>query len=233
MHKEVDRIYDFTSYLNFQLRCFKKLQALGDDNLTKAAHPGGRSSVVSSNSSEDDSDPDPIWAELADTIEDLSQWKDDLATYKDRFNNLIELEFNISNTDQAEDSSFLTGIATIFLPISYLAAIWGITTISLTPLQYVYVAIPVLITSIIFTLVFARAVRAFQKVYYKSRKERPDLHKDEFVMLGDQVPNEMHSRGLSRAREGDGEKDVLKPPGRRDRGRSGSRVRRRTASRSR
>ncbi|KAL9068180.1 MAG: hypothetical protein Q9157_006590 [Trypethelium eluteriae] len=211
MHREVDRIYDLMSYLNFHLRCLKKLSKLKDDACKDL--PKGE-------------DPDPVWGEVDNASEDLDQAKDELDALKERFNNLIELEFNIANATQSENSQFLSVIATLFLPISFLASIWGITTITLSPLTYVYVAVPVFLCSIAFTLFFTWAVMRVQKLIYRSRKERPDIQPNEFTMLGEEIPNSAAPMGLSRSRARErfqGEKQVLQPAGTRNRSRSRSR----------
>ncbi|KAI9687351.1 MAG: hypothetical protein M1822_002394 [Bathelium mastoideum] len=213
MHREVDRIYDLMSYLAFHSRSFKKLNKLKGE-LTKDLPKGEH--------------PDPVWGEVDDVLEDLGQAKDKLDALKERFNNLIELEFNISNATQSENAQFLSAIATLFLPISYLASIWGITTITFSPLSYVYVAVPVLLVSIAFIPIFRKGIRRYQKAMYKDRKERPDIQPEEFALLGEEIPNATAPTDISRSKTRgrfDGEKQVLQPPGTRNRSRSRSRKR--------
>ena len=213
MHKEVDRIYDLMSYLSFHSRSFKKLSKLKDDVCKDL--PKGE-------------EKDPVWADVDDALEDLGQNKDELDALKDRFNNLIELEFNIANATESENSQFLSVIATLFLPVSYLASIWGITTISLTPLQYAYVAVPVFLASIFFTIFFTWAVVRVQKLYYKTRKERPNIQPAEFTMLGEEIPNTAAPTDISRSKTKgrfEGEKQILQAAGTRNRSRSKSRRR--------
>ena len=219
MHKEVDRIYDLTSYLNFHLRSFKKLSKLKEDvckDLPKGEDPG------------------PVWTDVDDVVEDLDQTKDELDSLKERFNNLIELEFNIANATQAENSQFLSVIATLFLPVSYLASVWGITTITLSPLLYVYVAIPVFLVSAVFTVLFTWAVQRISKLVYRERKERPDIQPNEFTMLGEEIPNSAAPSDLSKSKTRgrfEGEKQVLQPAGARNGARNRSRSRSRKPSR--
>ena len=82
---------------------------------------------------------DPVWDEMDDTVEDLDQYDYYMDTLKERFLNLIELvsdffstpftrislqqcqEFNIENANQSDYSRFLSIIAALYLPVSYLA----------------------------------------------------------------------------------------------------------------
>lgn len=79
MHKQVDRIYELKEYLRFHTRSFNKLIKL-KDGLPK----GG------------DEDADPVWDEMADTVEDLGQFDYYMDSLKERFNNLIELVSSIA-----------------------------------------------------------------------------------------------------------------------------------------
>jgi hypothetical protein len=114
MHIEVDRIYELQEYLRFHARSFRKLAKL------KAAVPA-------------DEQADPLWTDIEDAVDDLDQFDSSLDNLKERFLNLLDLEFNIQNADQTEDSSFLTVIATLFLPVSFLASVFGIQNINWPP----------------------------------------------------------------------------------------------------
>lgn len=86
MHREVDRIYELTEYLRFHTRSFKKLSKL------KNAVPKNEQT-------------DPVWDEMDDAADDLEQYSYYLDSLKERFNNLIELEFNIENANQCRSPS--------------------------------------------------------------------------------------------------------------------------------
>ena len=140
MHKEVDRIYELNEYLRFHSRSFKKLVKLKPD--------------VPKNEQDD-----PVWNQMSDSIDDLEQYGYYLDSLKERFNNLIELEFNIENATQcmcnpsrilysmdftnlypvADNSRFLSILGTLFLPVSFLAVSISLPSI----LPYLpYLAIP-------------------------------------------------------------------------------------------
>ncbi|EMC94425.1 hypothetical protein BAUCODRAFT_547777 [Baudoinia panamericana UAMH 10762] len=169
LHREVDRLYELKEYMRFHNRSFKKLQKLKDD-VPKQEQK------------------DPLWNDMDDAVEDLEQYDSTMDSLKERFNNLIELEFNIQNALQSDQGQFLTTIATLFLPLSYLASIWGITTITWPPIWYLYAAIPVLIVSIIFTASFPFIVRRIQKVFYPIEEYRIQLQPRNFTMLGEELP---------------------------------------------
>ena len=81
----------------------------------------------------------------------LFAWNSRLLTQKPAgFNNLIELEFNVSNAVQADNSAFLSTIATLFLPVSFLASLFGITTVTWPVIWYLWAAIPIFVVVRIF-----------------------------------------------------------------------------------
>jgi Mg2+ and Co2+ transporter CorA len=119
MHKNIDRIYELSEYMRFHSRSFKKLLKLRD---TMHKSP--------------DDESDPIWDEMDDAVEDLDQYSYYMDTLKERFLNLIELvskihhhhlnhrltrlqEF-IENANQSDYSRFLSILAALYLPITYL-----------------------------------------------------------------------------------------------------------------
>ena len=82
LHKEVDRTYELHDYIRFHSRSFKKLAKFKRSAATANKH--GNS----------------IWEVIDDCLEDLEQYENYLASMKERFNNLIELDFNIENATQ-------------------------------------------------------------------------------------------------------------------------------------
>ncbi|KAI7524577.1 hypothetical protein KC316_g18673, partial [Hortaea werneckii] len=170
MHNEVDRLYELKEYLHFHTRAFKKLQRLKDDVPKREQK-------------------DPLWTDMDDAVEDLEQYDTTLDSLKERFNNLIELEFNIQNAVQADNSQFLSIVATIFLPVSYLASLFGITTITWPAIWYLWAAIPIVATSIALALLFPWSLRWVQKRMYPIDAMRLRLQPQSFTLLGDELPD--------------------------------------------
>ncbi|KAI7298598.1 hypothetical protein KC315_g17972, partial [Hortaea werneckii] len=179
MHNEVDRLYELKEYLHFHTRAFKKLQRLKDDVPKREQK-------------------DPLWTDMDDAVEDLEQYDTTLDSLKERFNNLIELEFNIQNAVQADNSQFLSIVATIFLPVSYLASLFGITTITWPAIWYLWAAIPIVVTSIAFALLFPWSLRQIQKRLYPIDAIRLRLQPQSFTMLGDELPDSVDVPGSTR-----------------------------------
>ncbi|KAL1304641.1 hypothetical protein AAFC00_003605 [Neodothiora populina] len=194
MHKQVDRIFELKEYLRFHERCFKKLLRL------RASNPRSI-----------DGEEDPIWDEMADTIEDLDQWDYYMDSLKERFNNLIELEFNIENANQSDYSRFLSIIAALYLPISFLASIFGITTLTVPAIVYLWIAIPLLVVSLIGILLVPWVMNRFHRIYYPLEEINLQLPRQSFTMLGEELPDsadnpsdvlaETRGRDLSRIRD--------------------------------
>lgn len=111
---------------------------------------------------------------------------------------MIELEFNIQNAVQSDNSQFLTTVATLFLPLSYLASVFGITTITWPPIWYLWAAIPILLVSIAFTLLFPWSVRRVQKIFYPFEELRVHLQPRNFTMLGNELPDNVDVPGSNR-----------------------------------
>ena len=183
MHTEVDRIYEMKEYLSFHTRSFQKLQKLKTD--------------VPQNEQED-----PMWDDLDDAVDDLQHWDSAIDNLKERFNNLLDLEFNIQNAVQADNSAFLAVIATLFLPVSFLASLFGMTTVTWPVIWYVYVAVPVLIISAAFTAIFPWSVKRVQKLLYPAEMSRIRLTPNEFTMLGDELPDSADVPGKSASKGG-------------------------------
>lgn len=91
-------------------------------------------------------------------------------------------------------------VATIFLPLSFLASVWGFTNTSLTSLQYVWAAIPVLVISCLAVFVVPWATRRFQTVLYPVEQIRIHLQPRTFTMLGDELPENVDIPGSTRRR---------------------------------
>jgi Mg2+ and Co2+ transporter CorA len=183
MHTEVDRIYEMKEYLHFHSRALKKLQKL-KDNVPK------------------NEQQDPLWNDLDDAIEDLDQYDSTTDMLKERFNNLIELEFNITNTTQTNNSTFLGIVATIFLPLSFVASLFGITTVTWPVIWYVYVAVPCLVVSILLILAFKYGLKAIQEVRYPIENRQIHLEPENFTMLGEELPGSADIPGSAKAASG-------------------------------
>jgi hypothetical protein len=109
------------------------------------------------------------------------------------FNNLIELEFNITNAVQSENSGFLSAVATLFLPVSFLASLFGITTIQWPAINYLWAVIPIFIVSVAFTAFFPWAKRRVRAAMYPYEDRRLRLQPDQFTMLGNELPENVNA----------------------------------------
>ena len=57
------------------------------------------------------------------------------------------------------------------------------------PIIYVYIAVPLLVLSLAFTAIFPWALRLFQAYYYAFESKHPRLPRQNFTMLGDELPD--------------------------------------------
>lgn len=211
LHHQISRIWELLTYQRFHSSCFKKLIKMNpkksdDDGGGGGGGGGGRSKAGSAaGGSDDDSDNEPVWDELDNQSDALDQVNYELTALQQRFDNLTELEFNIENAQQSADSRFLSILATLFLPLSYLASIWGITTFTASPKEYLWAAIPVFLASAIFIAVFQPTVRRIEKIRYPEEKRRLDMQPQMYTMLGADLPDAMNIPGAeaeTRARRG-------------------------------
>ena len=209
MHNEVDRMYEMKEYLQFHSRSLKKLQKLKDNVPAQEQQ-------------------DPLWNDMDDAVEDLEQFESTIDGLKDRFNNLIELEFNIQNANQADASRFLSIVATVFLPVSIVASLFGMTTVNWPATWYVYVAIPTLVVCVLFILLFPWGTKEVQKIRYPVETRRIHLQPWSFTMLGDELPDSANVPGSAKSITG-GRRRSRRPAGMdetsRTRARSQSRLR--------
>jgi hypothetical protein len=179
MHIEVDRIYELQEYLRFQSRSFKKLAKLNE-------------SVSSAEQKH------PLWGDINNAVDDLEQFESSLDNLKERFLNLLDLEFNIQNADQSEDASFLAIVATLFLPVSFLASVFGIQNINWQPRWYFWSALPLFIVSCIFVIIFPFSIRRYQKRRYGIESTRVLLRQHDYTMLGSELPEGVDVPGSNR-----------------------------------
>lgn len=190
---QIDKIYDLLPLLSMHTRCFENLL------LKKPVNPAfeDNGGVGERMYQEDDNRShtsaiergiEPIWDDLRDRLNDLVQIKSQLEAMKERFRNLMDLEFNLANAKQTQEAKLLTSVATLFLPISYLASIWGMTTISLSPVQYLYAAIPVFVVSCAVIYIYPKLFRPskYTPHFDEIRSEEPT----DFAMLGNDLPSE-------------------------------------------
>lgn len=70
-----------------------------------------------------------------------------------------------------------------------LQSIFGISTFTGSPLLYLWLSIPLLAISLVFTVFFPWAVRRFQKMYYPLSREHVKLPRNNFTLLGDELPD--------------------------------------------
>ncbi|KAK3708008.1 hypothetical protein LTR37_011701 [Vermiconidia calcicola] len=203
MHNEVDRIYEMKEYLSFHTRSFQKLQKL------KPNVP-------------ENEQGDPLWGDIDDTVDDLQHIDTTIDGLKERFNNLLDLEFNIQNAVQADNSQFLSTVATLFLPVSFLASLFGMTTVKWPAIWYLYVALPVLVISAAFTAGFSFGVKQIQRLLYPAHFRRVPLYPRSFTMLGDELPGSADLPGKSVTR---GRRKSLRPAGMDEGSRARSRLR--------
>jgi len=100
-------------------------------------------------------------------------------------------------------------VASIFLPVSFLASLFGITTVTWPAIWYLWSAIPIVIVSILFTLLFPWSVRQVQKLLYPVEELRIPLQPSSFTMLGDELPDNVDVPGANR--RGRVTRKVLRP----------------------
>lgn len=189
MHHQIDRIYELLLYLSSHTRCVKKLSRQNPNKQSNKTGNDGDSSDAGGGASIIERGDEPIWDELEDLEDDLDQADYELSALKDRFENLTDLEFNLSNAKQSDDSRFLSGIATLFLPISFLASVWGFTTIQLTPEQYTYAAVPALVVSALFITIYPRFTRWYQKKRFPEKETWLEMYPEEYTMIGQELPS--------------------------------------------
>nr|POF05827.1 hypothetical protein CFP56_53214 [Quercus suber] len=142
---------------------------------------------------------DPLWNEMDDAIEDLEQ-----------------------NAVQADNAQFLSVIATITLPVSFLASVFGITTLTWPAIYYLYAAVPMFITSCAAIFIVPWLTQQTQRHLYPLEQIRIPLQPRAFTMLGDELPDNVDVPGGNRRDKV--KRKALRPAGM-DGGRSRSRSR--------
>ena len=211
-HEELRRIYTLQQYLHFHQRSFEKLDKVREQRRIRDERFGnGYASPIPIPGATGPAAAKPTASSLKldlkisaprlrsakvqsmdieDAMEKLEQSGYEFDRLVDRFKNLTEYEFNMANARQAEDTQFLSIIATFFLPLSFLASIWGMTEFTGSPILYVYVAIPVLLISALVPLVLPGLIRGHHERSGKAKLKWPEVKKHDLTMIGDELPGQ-------------------------------------------
>ncbi|GAM89680.1 hypothetical protein ANO11243_077190 [Dothideomycetidae sp. 11243] len=176
LHKEVDRIYELHDFLQFHSRAFKKLAKFKTSEATVSKYGN------------------TIWEVIDDCLEDLEQYENYLDSTKERFNNLIELDFNIENATQCErltrytmlvadieaaaNARFISILGALFLPVSFVAvnAAHSLLCDTITD-------VPLLLCLTIPAMISANEVKK-----HPTHLKRIQLRQQDFTMLGREAP---------------------------------------------
>ncbi|KAF4549974.1 Hypothetical protein D9617_19g102790 [Elsinoe fawcettii] len=171
LHREVDHIYALDEHLRFHMRCFRKLSKFKIVEATENKHG------------------DSIWEIMDDALDDLGQYDNYLESMKERFTNLIELEFNIENATQSANARFISILGALFIPVSFAASIFGISTIEWPPIWYLYVALPVFLFSLLLVVTLPSYISDNQNSAFPSHRKRIALHPHDFTLIGNEIPD--------------------------------------------
>lgn len=68
-------------------------------------------------------------------------------------------------------------------------SVFGITTMNTPAIVYLYISVPLLIVSLVFTMIFPVLVRRFQRLRYPHQSKHLQLPRQSFTMLGDELPD--------------------------------------------
>jgi len=83
-------------------------------------------------------------------------------TMKEQMQNLLNLEFNTETVSQAQSVTRLNVLAFTFIPLSFVASIFGMTNFEVGPKWFPVMAIPLLLCTIILGLLAGRVVSAWE-----------------------------------------------------------------------
>jgi hypothetical protein len=86
---------------------------------------------------------------LDDAYQLLEYYEVTAATLLEQQQNLLSLAFNLETVAQGQAVARLNALAFIFLPLSFVASVFGITTFTAPPVWYPIAAVPVLLTTVI------------------------------------------------------------------------------------
>ncbi|PSK33567.1 hypothetical protein B9Z65_7454 [Elsinoe australis] len=121
--------------------------------------------------------------------DDLEQYDNYLDSMKERFNNLIELEFNIENATQSADARLLSILGALFIPVSFAASIFGMSSVEWPPIYYLYVALPLFLLSLFLVVTLPSYMSDNLNNGFPSHMKRMRLEPQDFTMLGNELPN--------------------------------------------
>ncbi|KAL7790670.1 hypothetical protein V8C43DRAFT_306447 [Trichoderma afarasin] len=89
-----------------------------------------------------------IQRRLEDVAELLEFYQSTCVTVLEQQRNLLNMTFNLETISQSQSVMRLNGLAFVFLPLSFIASIFGMTTITTPAVWYIPVALPTLIVTV-------------------------------------------------------------------------------------
>ncbi|KAM6478611.1 hypothetical protein HDV62DRAFT_183862 [Trichoderma sp. SZMC 28011] len=119
-----------------------------------------------------------IQRRLEDIAELLEFYQSTCLTVLEQQRNLLNMMFNLETISQSGAVMRLNGLAFVFLPLSFIASIFGMTTITTPAVWYIAVALPTLIATVGAVFIINRATDYLQsRKLKKQQKDLPGSHR--------------------------------------------------------
>ena len=164
-HRQIGEIYNVQQYLRSHYHSFQRLVYLKNMSNQASGTATQRSMLGVGDELED---------ELGSAQAEILQTGEELEFLSQRFDNLTSFAANMETIRQAEDTRVLTIIATVFLPISFLASIWGMTEFSGSPTLFIYVIIPIVVVSVVVATYLPDVMRMLRES--RTRRKHPEVY---------------------------------------------------------
>ncbi|KAL7953704.1 hypothetical protein V8C34DRAFT_317923 [Trichoderma compactum] len=108
---------------------------------------------------------------LEDAAELLEFYQSTCTTVLEQQRNLLNMTFNLETIGQSQTVMRLNALAFVFLPLSFVASIFGMTTIATPAVWYIAVALPTLIATVGAVFIINRATDYLQSRKLKSQQK--------------------------------------------------------------
>ncbi|KAF2787944.1 hypothetical protein K505DRAFT_118800 [Melanomma pulvis-pyrius CBS 109.77] len=113
-----------------------------------------------------------ILPRLTETCQVLEHHERVISTVREQLDNLLSLLFNIETVEQGKTVTRLSALAFVFIPLSYVATLFGMTELHVSPRWYAATGPPVLIITLIGAFGFVKLLGLWEQYSTKSAWSR-------------------------------------------------------------
>ncbi|KAL2358265.1 hypothetical protein BJ546DRAFT_1087580 [Cryomyces antarcticus] len=102
-------------------------------------------------------------SQFADIEDENKDYEQAFATIREKFQNLLGLEFSTESVRTSQSVAVITALAFIFVPLSFLASVFGLNGVNVDAKWFGIACIPIVVISLICTLSIGGIIRLWER----------------------------------------------------------------------